>query len=130
MAGMTELNKKLWEIEHPYYMCEGNYYKNGHHHEFESWESFIQEMGDADLDYNRIHRWDFSTDDELGRNSVKFYYVMQRKAVLASYMVWIDLNDETERKIREFLKPHAEYNAKLWEGILDNKPQGSTHDRT
>jgi hypothetical protein len=120
---MTKLNKRLWEIEHPYYMCSGNYYENDHNQEFADWESFIQEWGDADLDYNRIHRWDFRYDDESRRSSVEFYYVLQRKAILKSCEVWIDLNDETERKIREFLRPHAEYNAKLWEGILDNKQQ-------
>jgi len=110
--------KHLWQHEHPYYMCEGNYYTGDSMFKFDSWEDFIDEWGDADIDYNRIHRWDFSDlDDSDSVDKINFYYVTQRKAGVLSCHVSVDRKRD-EEKIRKFLKPHAKLNKKLWEGVL------------
>lgn len=109
-------NKRLWEYEHSYYMSEGNFYSNDSTYEFDDWEDFLSEWGeDTDIDYNRIHRWDFHLDEDTGERTLEIYYVLQRKAILLSCHVTIQEKDE--EAIREFLKPHGEYNRKLWEGI-------------
>lgn len=111
---------KLWEYEHPYYMAEGNYFASGVHNccqNFESLDSFIEEWKDADIDLNRIHRWDFNCeDDQKLPTQVTFYYVIQRKANILSCTVKIDASKD-EEKIRKFLRPHAILNQKLWEGV-------------
>lgn len=115
--------KSLFEYQHPYYMTEGNYFassRDGCHFNFKTLEDFLAEWGEADLDYNRVHRWDLSEDTDendqpLGTWTFKVYYVLQRKANLISCHVTVNKQDEDQ--IKEFLKPHAEANAKLWEGI-------------
>ena len=39
---MSQTARQLWEIDHPYYCQEGNFYKNGMHEPFDSWDSFAQ----------------------------------------------------------------------------------------
>lgn len=106
----------LWEYDHPYRMEEGNFYKAGKEHYYSDWEDFIGEWGGEDVDLNRIHRWDFDKDDEEGTLTLNLYYVLQRKAILLSCHILI--TDDDQSRIREFLKPHAELNTKLWEGVL------------
>ena len=47
----------LWEMKHPYYCSESNYFKNGVGMHYESWAEFHAAMGDADDDYNLVFRW-------------------------------------------------------------------------
>ena len=63
--------KHLWEFDHPYYCSEGNFFKNGCHHMFESWAEFaipghLSPTGnegnllyDFDDDLNMLWRWDW-----------------------------------------------------------------------
>lgn len=66
----------LWEIDHPYYCNEGNYFKAGMHSHFETWADFAQpfsfgkgleEIGnmlyDFDDDLNFLYRWDWLRPD-------------------------------------------------------------------
>lgn len=112
-----ERTKNLWEYEHPYYMHEGNYFKAGLHARFDSWQEFISEHGDEDIDMNRIHRWDFNINPK--QSTVYFYYILQRKAIISSVEINFKL-DELDL-IKEFLKPHAELNKKLWQGVLEDE---------
>lgn len=77
---------KLWDTPHSYYCEEGNFFKNGLHTVFESWEDFAQPISgqfmekgntlyDFDNDFNFLYRWDwikadpenylFSSSDEI-----------------------------------------------------------------
>ena len=107
---------RLWEREHPYYMSEGCYHKGGCLENFESFDAFLEDWGKQDVDLNRIHRWDFIVSDEGKLESLDLYYVMQRKAF--TYSVHVKVKESDEDRIREFLKPYAELNLKLWDGIL------------
>ncbi len=101
---------RLSTYEHPYYMHEGNHFAGGWLFHFDSWKAFLEEWGDEDVDLNRIHRWDFS------EGAISLFYVLQRKAILCSCRITVTEDDHD--RIREFLKPHAELNAKLWAGVL------------
>lgn len=109
--------KNLWEYEHPYYMQEGNYYESNFHQCYETWDDFIKDRGNDDIDMNRIHRWDFNIN--LEGSKVFFFYIKQRKAIVHSVEIKIKLYEQD--LIKEFLKPHAELNNKLWAGVLNDE---------
>lgn len=108
-----ETNNHIWQQENPYYMQEGNYYANDRHDEFSSFDNFVAEWGDADTDYNRLHRYDFELFKKSRKpKTLKLYYVQQRKANL--YSVFIKITEKDEQRIIDFLKPHAELTKQLW----------------
>jgi hypothetical protein len=54
------MDKHLWEVDHSYYMNEGNYFQSGMHTEYKRWGEFIEEWGEyTDLDLNYVVRWDW-----------------------------------------------------------------------
>jgi hypothetical protein len=74
----------LWEIDHPYYATEGNFYANGMHGTYTSWAEFAQPskgvsfnvlfmqpedargpnlLYDFDDDLNYLWRWDWQRSD-------------------------------------------------------------------
>ena len=122
----------LWEIDHPYYMSEGSYWSNDQHADFESLDDFLAEWSDADIHYNRVHRWDWregadweiesdGSDDVIGRLSI--YFIMQRKAKTYSCDVVVRRSDEP--RVIDFLKPHAAQEAAIWHPIaltMETKP--------
>jgi hypothetical protein len=117
----------LWEVEHPYYMRDGNYYEAGCHADFESLDGFLSAWSDADIDMNRVHRWDWregedwgiesdGSDDVIGQLSV--YFIMQGKALTYSCDVTVRRSDEA--RVIEYLKPHAALEAAIWSPLLAN----------
>jgi hypothetical protein len=112
---------RLWEVKHPYYMHEGNFYSRGCHTDFESAEELISEWGDSDMDYNYVVRWDwlegdlkdYSGDDDEIIGSFKIQIVGQRKALLLSAACPVCRNDEPA--LRKFLEPRAAYVAEMWQ---------------
>lgn len=57
---VTEVSKThLWEIDHPYYCNEGNYFSVGCGEHYNRWQDFIDEQGDNDLDMNLVFRFDW-----------------------------------------------------------------------
>lgn len=103
----------LKDKKHPYYCSEGNYYSNGCYDEYESFDDFLADWGDSDIDYNRIHRWDISLGDDDCKPEVSFYYILQRKAIARSCHFPYDPADDS--RIRDFLRPHKELNDILWD---------------
>lgn len=112
----------LWEVDHPYYMNEGNYYANGCHEEFDSFEDFLASWADADIDMNRVHRWDWREGDYWGiftpegdpdiRGELMVFFVLQRKARLMSCSVPVRRSDEPA--VKEYLRPHFERELAIW----------------
>ena len=107
----------LWEVDHSYYMTEGNYYSNDCHTEFKKWTDFLAEWGDADFDMNYVVRWDWIEDaepiddyDREGRLLIQF--VGQRKARLLSTETAVCRADE--KGVFAFLNPRFDYAMKLW----------------
>ena len=122
MGERTE--KHLWEIDHPYYMSEGNYFSNDCHTEYKTWAEFIDEFGDSDMDYNWFVRWDWLEGEDNGagefkgdvyyRNGIlKLQLIGQRKAYLGSHEVSVCRADEP--RVREFLAKYWTYMQEMWE---------------
>jgi hypothetical protein len=112
----------LWEIDHPYYCEQGNYYaRPGEAHEdYGSWAEFFEEEGALDADLNLLFRWDWhrpdpadveSGDAEPG-DELHLFYVSQRKAVLRSVAVRVTEDDEPA--VREWLTGKAAHITRLW----------------
>ena len=99
----------LWESDHPYYACEGNYFSNDAHEAYRSWASFLESWGDVDMDYNLLYRWDWDKDER----SLKLFFMMQRKARCMSVEVFV-LEGEDEPQVREWLEPRWEKMRAIW----------------
>ena len=131
---------RLWEHDHPYYCSEGNYFSNGYHNKFESWQEFVDD-GDAlyngDEDMNLLFRWDWKKadpdnyrlapgdpDDESEEfaeaqkhDQLLLFYMLQRKAICLSVEVVVDEADE--QAVRAWLEKRARHMIRLWEPLLD-----------
>jgi len=118
--------KKLYEVEHPYYATEGNYYKNGWMFEYESWEDFLKEMGDADLDMNLIYRWDWTLPEKPNEDiyyrdgKLNIFYIQQRKARCMSHHIKVCKADEPE--IRKWLALRYKHLLKVWKPYETQQP--------
>ncbi|GLY31999.1 hypothetical protein [Kineosporia sp. NBRC 101731] len=113
----------LWDYDHPYYACEGNYYKRDHAHRWASWAEFMSELGSSDEDLNLIYRWDWFTPDptdyedgeEIPSERINLFFILQRKAICMS--AHIDVTRDQEPEIRAFLVKRARTVAQIWEPI-------------
>lgn len=123
----------LWEADHPYYMNEGSYCQAGCHTDFECLDDFLDNWSGSDIDMNRVHRWDWregedwgvsddGSDDTIGRLSV--YFIMQRKGYTYSCDITVRRSDEA--RVIDYLKPHADLNAKLWSDISTGAKETTT----
>lgn len=128
---MSEV-KHLWDVDHPYYCNEGNYFARGtecsSHHQ--RWQDFIAAEGDGDLDMNLVFRFDWDAPhededpekpivwqgDEYYRDSVlKLFYMGQRKGLYR--WVTVDVCRADEPAVREWLNIRWEHMRKLWEPL-------------
>lgn len=102
----------LWEIDHPYYCNEGNYYAPGDTiFEYDSWDDFIAEWDDADPDYNLVFRWDWSPEDDV----VSVFWMGQRKGLYQCTRTKVRKEDEP--RVMAFLRPRWLHLRTLWQGI-------------
>ena len=117
------MSRHLWEWNHPYYCEKGCYYANDCHNIYGSWAEFLEEYGidKADIDMNRLHRWDWKIDGDIetGSHMLSLFYVGQRKARPWSMDVMVCPADEPA--VREFLVAHWEHNRKIWAGISSSE---------
>ena len=112
----------LWDHQHPYYWNEGNFFRSGWHFTYPSWADFMTEMGSSDDDLNLLCRWDWDleTDEDgnavqpLGTGTVKLGFVLQRKAIVCSYHVRVDPDDEPV--VRGWLQARWRKMQELWAG--------------
>lgn len=119
--------KHLWEVEHSYYCNEGNYFDGDCNKKFKSWQDFMDEMGNADLDMNLLFRWDMIPPykDESSENPIiwqgdenyrdcvlKLFWMGQRKGLYFSQTVEVCRSDESA--IREYLTQRFEHLKLLW----------------
>ena len=120
------MSKHLWEVKHPYYANEGNYYSNECHAPYKSWAEFIEAEGDADIDYNLVYRWDWREGEDWGagaytgddnyRNGLLFvFFIGQRKALARSAEVQVCRADEPA--VIEYLKPRLARLMEIWEPL-------------
>lgn len=112
----------LWEAAHPYYCKEGNFYARGDevHGEYDSWQDFHDDWGDADPDMNLVFRWDWKKtdpddlddDEEPGPDRLQVFWVLQRKAILRSTTCIVTAEDEPA--VRKWLEVRATAIAAIW----------------
>lgn len=106
----------LWEVDHSYYCAQNNYYSNECTHEYESWEAFLDEFGETDMDYNLVFRWDWrdsnDPDYELEQDQLQIFFMHQRKGRFVTAFISVDKSDEP--RVIEWLKPRYEHLMALW----------------
>lgn len=121
--------KRLWEVDHPYYCNEGNYYAPGRDQpgdHFKSWADFIAEYRDADFDYNLVFRWDWKEGEDEGagefngdvnyRNGhLLIFWMGQRKGLYRWSRIEVCRADEPA--VIEFLQPRLAHLLSLWEPL-------------
>lgn len=136
------MSTHLWEIDHPYYSSESNFFTNDYHTDYETWAEFIQAEGNNDFDLNLLFRWDWDasyahigedadTPDTLATRrafadrhgdderafTLKLFYVLQRKGIYRAVEVAVCKADEPA--VREFLLGYAAHLRLVWEPLLD-----------
>lgn len=110
----------LWEIDHPYYAAEGNYYQRDRHTRYGSWAEFTETLfhsGDRDL--NLVYRWDWhpaDPDDQGGTDELLLFFMQQRKAIACSASIAVTKADEPA--VRKWLEECAQTIAAIWEPIV------------
>ena len=114
---MTEPTAQhLWEIDHPYYACEGNHYARDHHTRYENWADFTDTtFFNYDRDQNLVYRWDWRKPgfhDWGGAETLSLYFMLQRKAIACS--VEMPVSDTDEPSVREFLIECARHITEIW----------------
>lgn len=130
--------RHLWEVDHPYYCNEGNWFSNSDkcHAHYNRWQDFLSEQGDADLDMNLVFRFDwippYEDDDsekpiawqgdEYYRDSIlKLFYMGQRKGLYR--WATVDVCRKDEQAVREWLQVRWNHMRTLWEPLSS---QGAT----
>ena len=123
------MSKHLWEIDHPYYCSDSNYYAPGDDQpedRYRSWAEFIAEYHDADFDMDLVFRWDwhegedhdlqpFNGDVNYRNGELVIRWMVQRKGLYRWTVVEVCRADEPA--VIAFLKPRWEHMRLLWEGI-------------
>lgn len=122
------MSKHLWEVKHPYYCNDGNYYTNESVETYyKSWAEFIDEQGDSDMDMNLIFRWDWKEEDDEGealpfngdvnyRNGKLWIFWMGQRKGLYRYST-VEVCRADEQAIKEWLLPRFEHLKSLWEPL-------------
>lgn len=123
---MSEQPSHLWEIDHPYYCAEGNYFKRGQHALWSSWKDFKGETFyvTGDRDQNLLFRWDWRKPgfcDWDGEEYLLLFFVLQRKGFNCSHQITVTEADEPA--IRAWLAECAQTMRATWEPLLDEVAQ-------
>ena len=118
----------LWEVKHSYY-CEERGWNSTESetiYHYRSWQDFLSDRGDADLDYNLIFRWDWREEDENGELTFKgdvnyrngklyIHWMQQRRGFYHSTIIEVCRADEAA--VIEYLRPRWGYLKALWSPI-------------
>lgn len=115
----------LWEVDHPYYCNEGNYYAPGNDQpttHYESWREFFEGEGNSDPDMNLLFRFDWRKTDTEGKewgnktDQLLLFWMGQRKGLYR--WTTIDVTDADEPAARDWLQTRLNYLLTLWEPLL------------
>ena len=138
---MPSEQKHLWEVEHPYYCSEGNYYAPGTDQptaQYKTFAAFLDDEGDADMDMNLLFRFDWRESEEWGhgtpfngdpyyRNGVLLLFWMgQRKGLYRWTEIEVCRADEPA--VIEFLRPRFAHLLRLWEPLAPAPPAAGGKD--
>lgn len=146
---MSKAAQRLWEVDHPYYCNQGNYFDNGCGEKYTTWADFYSEMGGSDPDMNLLFRWDWQEceydgdehddDCDLGKNCPRrrcasdhnyrggellLFWMGQRKGLFFYSVVQVCRADEP--LVRAWLQGRLAHIMKLWAPLAPAKsPSGA-----
>lgn len=111
--------RHLWEVDHPYYCAEANWYSNEAYLRYDSWAYFIEDWGDLDLDLNHVFRWDWHEPDEDNTHGrLQIFVMLQRKGLFKPIDVF-GVTPEDEPSVRAWLERHWDKIGEMWAPIAD-----------
>ncbi len=123
--------KHLWEVDHPYYCSEGNFYSHEPYAWHDCWDDFG--MVDSDPELNLLFRWDwtppteedcetiaFSEDESVKESTLQLFFVMQRKGIFCCREIKVARSEEP--KIRDWLQSRLPHLLALWEPLIEQLP--------
>lgn len=149
---MSDTRPHLWEIDHPYYCTEGNFYKNGCHTNFDSWAEFATPASftaagptgnvlyDWDDDLNFLFRWDWNKADkdnyflqpgDPDDETADYEEAKKTDTLLLFFMAQrkgrnmsaqVTVTEADEPAVRAWLEGKAEYMRKIWAPLLNAEP--------
>lgn len=119
----------LWEVKHPYYCSDRNYFApgDGGGDRFPDWEAFCESWGappwveDA-VDMNLVFRWDWHSAERLNEDydsdayrhdRLELFFIIQRRGHFKPVKIE-RMDREREPEVRAFLEQHAAKLAELW----------------
>ena len=114
----------LWEVDHDYYCHESNFFDNGCSTKHDSWQSFLDEEGDSDMDMNLVFRWDWMKGDEETSDYLILFIMNQRKGIFRVVTIY-EMNEDDEPSVIEYLTPRMKKLFSLWEPLNIKE----SHDR-
>lgn len=109
-------------IDHAYYCSDSNYYSREAAAQYDTWEDFISEMGNSDIDYNLCFRFDIKereTEDrdgnalKNGKYCAEIFMMQQRKGKFVPIIISSVEEKDTE-SIVEWISARWEYLKQLW----------------
>lgn len=116
-ASVGDTEKKLFEVSHPYYCADENHLTNDAGQTFDSWEEFLAEYGDADLDWNLVFRFDWVRPgdgfDDVKTEALKIYFLQQRRGHFIPVRI-LGIKREDEPAIRAWLLERYQHLQSLW----------------
>ena len=111
--------RHLWDVDHPYYCAESNWYSNEAYLRYDSWAEFIGDWGDLDLDLNHVFRWDWHEPDEDNTQArLQVFVMLQRKGLFKPIDIF-GMKVEDEPSVREWLEKHWDKIGEMWAPIAD-----------
>lgn len=98
--------------QHPYYCSESNYYSNECTFTHNTFDDFLDEWADADLDMNLLFRWDLNKNDEKSYY-MQLYFIGQRKGIFMCNVIE-SIEESDIPKILDYLEVRKNHLFKLW----------------
>ena len=117
----------LWEVEHPYYCNEGNYFANESCESyFKTIDGFLSGNMNSDFDMNLVFRWDWVEENDEGESDyngddyyrnglLKIFWLGQRKGLYRWSIIEVCRADE--EKVISFLMPRLEHLMNMWQPL-------------
>ena len=120
--------KHLWEADHSYYCSETNFFLSANRADetvssYRSWEEFLADSLDDDMDMNLLFRWDwlegeendlppFNGDSHFRNGKLLLFTMCQRIGYHRCEKV--DVCRADEPAVIEFLRPRLAHLMSLW----------------
>ena len=113
---MENLTLKDLAIDHDYYCSDNNYYSNDAALKYETFNDFLADFKDADVDMNLVFRWDvkaINDEDETEGYYLEIFQMKQRKGIYTPIHI-SEFKKEDIAKLIEYLQPHIAKLKSIW----------------